>query len=150
MIEQHWQWIGLDRLFAGFARIEQGLSSLRPLFERFGQEFYLEETAWFASQPWVALSPRYAAEKQKRFGSKPILRALDDLFRSLTQQGAEGNIHQVSDLSAIFGTSDPKAGFHRTGTSRMPARDPFAPPDTDRYESIAGNYLVAMVTEAFG
>ena len=150
MIEQHAELVGLDRFFAGLARIDQGLSSLRPLFERMGQEFYLQEIAWFASQPWVALSPRYAAEKQKRFGSKPILRALDNLFRSLTQQDAEGNIHQVSDLGAVFGTSDPKAGFHHTGTSRMPARDPFAPPDTARYESIAGNYLVEMVTGAFG
>lgn len=149
MIERHAEWTGMDRFFAGLARVDRELSSLRPLWELCGKEFYSQETAWFASEPWVALSPGYAARKQKEFGSKPLLRATDALFKSLTQQGADGNIHQVDDLGAMFGTGDFKAPFHHTGTSRMPARDPFAPPDINRYESIAGNYLVEMVTGAF-
>ena len=149
MIEQDFQLAGLDRVLSGLARIDNALSSLRPLFELFGKEFYSQEVAWFASEPWVGLTPAYAARKQQRFGSKPLLRATDALFKSLTEQGAAGNIHHVSDLAAEFGTSDFKAGLHRTGTSRMPVRDPFAPPDVDRYEAIAGNYLMQVVTGVF-
>lgn len=149
MIEQDFQLAGLDRVLSGLVRIDNALSSLRPLFELFGKEFYLQETAWFASEPWVGLSLAYAARKQREFGGKPILRATDVLFKSLTEQGAAGNIHQVSDLSAEFGTSDFKASLHRTGTSRMPARDPFAPLDISKYEAIAGNYLMQVVTGAF-
>ena len=149
MIEQTHQVVGLDQVLGGLARIDSALSSLRPFFELLGKEFYSQETTWFASEPWVGLTPAYAARKQQQFGSKPLLRATDALFKSLTEQGTAGNIHHVSDLAAEFGTSDFKAGLHRTGTSRMPARDPFAPPDVDRYEAIAGNYLMQVVTGAF-
>lgn len=148
MIGQSTDWTGLDRFFAGLMRIDRELASLRPLWELCGREFYSQEIAWFASEPWVGLSAGYAKRKQEQFGSKPLLRATDVLFKSLTQQGAGGNIHQVDDLGAMFGTGDFKAPFHHTGTSRMPARDPFAPPDIDRYETIAGEYLGEMVSKA--
>lgn len=148
MIAQNVEVIGLERVFAGFIRIEKRIVSLRPLWERFGKEFYRQETAWFASEPWTPLSPAYAEQKRKQFGSKPLLRATDALFKSLTQEGAEGNIHEVSDLGAKFGSNDFKAMFHRTGTSRMPKRDPLAEPDVERYETIAGQYVTEMMIEA--
>jgi hypothetical protein len=148
MSAQNVEFVGLDRVFAGFSRIEKRLVSLKPLWERFGREFYRQETAWFASEPWTPLSPEYAERKRKEFGSKPLLRATDALFKSLTQEGAEGNIHQVNDLGAQFGSNDFKAKLHSTGTSRMPAREPLAEPDVNRYETIAGQYINEMMSEA--
>lgn len=148
MIAQNVEFVGLDRVFAGFTRIEKRLVSLRPLWERFGGEFYRQETVWFASEPWTPLSPAYAEQKQKKFGNKPLLRATDALFKSLTQEGAEGNVHQVNDLGAKFGSSDFKARLHSTGTSRMPAREPLAEPQIDRYETIAGQYIAEIMSEA--
>lgn len=138
----------LNRVFSRLRQYEQGLESLTPLWELFGREFYRQETDLFARAPWAPLSPTYAKQKQQQFGSKPLLRATDDLFKSFTQQGATGNIHQVRALSAVFGSSDPKAGFHRAGTNRMPARDPLAEPNVDRYATIAGEYLAEMIARA--
>lgn len=126
----------------------QRLESLVPLWELFGKEFYAEEIGHFASYPFAALSPAYAAKKQEEFGSKPILRAMDDLFFSFTKQGAAGNVHQISPLSAVFGSSDFKAIFHQSGTSRMPERPPLAEPDLDRYATIAGEYVAETILKA--
>lgn len=148
MIQQHIEIVNLPYVFAGFNEVDHGLTSMKPLWGRFGEERYEEERAWFDAEPWVALSPAYAQKKQEIFGDKPILRATDALFTSFTEQGATGNIHRINDLDAEFGSSDPKAMFHHTGTSRMPARDPLAEPNEERYETIAGEYLGEIVSSA--
>jgi len=148
MISQEAVFDGLDRVFAGFTRIEKRLASLKPLWELFSKEFYREETAWFASEPWKPLSSAYAEQKRKRFGNKPLLRATDALFKSLTQEGSAGSIHRISDLGAQLGSSDFKARLLAAGTSRMPARDPLAEPEVERYETIAGQYVAEMMSEA--
>lgn len=126
----------------------QRLESLIPLWELFGKEFYAEETSLFNRAPWVPLSPAYAKRKAEQFGDKPLLRVTDDLLRSFTQQGAAGNVHQISPLSAVFGSNDFKAIFHQAGTSRMPARPPLAEPDLDRYATIAGEYVAETILKA--
>lgn len=138
----------LRQVDAKLARLDSEIQVLRPLWERFGKEFYAEEAALFEREPWVPLSPTYAEQKRETFGDKPILRATDALFRSLTQQGATGNVHRVDDMQAEFGTSDFKAILHQFGTSRMPARPPLAEPDIDRYETIAGEYAIEMLRRA--
>lgn len=148
MIELHVDIVNLPQVDARFAALDRGIATLKPLWERFGKEFYAQEVSLFDAQPWAPLSSAYAAKKREQFGDKPILRATDDLFKSLTQQGSTGNIHRVNDLDAEFGSSDPKAMFHFTGTSRMPARDPLAEPDVDRYETIAGGYVDEMMRNA--
>lgn len=148
MIEQHVEFVNLEQVLGNLAHVEQGLVSLRSLWERFGEEFYTQETSLFNSQPWAPLSPAYAERKRQTVGDKPILRATDALYKSLTQQGATGNIHRVNDLDAEFGSDDFKAILHFTGTSKMPARDPLAEPDVDRYLTIAGEHLDQMVKNA--
>lgn len=144
MIEYHFpNLIHVDRVLAGY---EKGLESLVPLWELFGKEFYQQETKLFNDAPWAPLSPAYAKRKQEEFGNKPLLRATDDLFKSFTQQGATGNIHQVSAMNAVFGSSDFKAMFHQMGTIKMPARPPLGEPDLKQYETIAGGYVAEMVS----
>jgi len=138
----------LNRMVNTLGRYEKGLESLVPLWELFGKEFYAQETKLFSDAPWEPLSPRYAEQKQKEFGGKPLLRATDDLFKSLTQQGAPGNIHDIRPLGAVFGSSDFKVGFHQSGTAIMPARPPLAEPDLDRYETIAGRYVAEFIEKA--
>lgn len=134
--------VGLDRVQSGFTRIETGLTRLKPLFEEFGKEFYLEEKTLFDLAPWKPLSPAYAEQKRKKYGDKPILRATDRLYLSLTEQGTEGNVHRVGDQEAEFGSMVPYGVFHR------PTRDPMAEPDEDRYAMIAGQYVAEIVKEA--
>lgn len=148
MIDFHVDIINLPQVDTQFAALDRGIGTLKPLWERFGNEFYQQEVSLFDAQPWTPLSPAYAAKKQEIYGDKPILRATDALFRSLTEQGATGNIHRINDLDAEFGSNDPKAMFHSKGTSRMPARDPLAEPDVDKYETIAGEYLEEIVSKA--
>ena len=65
------------------------------------------------------LSARYAARKAKKFPGKPILRATDKLFQSITwDAGAD---------FAEAGPTDEKARYHASPEPRsvMPLRDPF-------------------------
>lgn len=65
------------------------------------------------------LSAKYAARKAKRFPGKPILRATDRMFASLTSNAG-------ADF-AEAGPTDEKARFHASPEPRakMPLRDPF-------------------------
>lgn len=134
--------VGVDQAQSRLIRVEGGLTRLRPLFELFGKERYLEQKSLFDLAPWKPLSPEYAERKRKDVGDKGILRYSDRLFLSLTQQGSEGNIHRVDDNSAEFGSNVPYGIFHRE------TRDPMAEPDVDRYMTIAGQYVLEVVREA--
>lgn len=133
---------GIDRALSGLEKLEQGLSDLSPLFEKFGEQRYAEEKQLFDAAPWPPLSPAYAERKRQLFGDKPILRATDTLFNSLTQKGASGNVHEVSNFAAAFGSVVPYGVFH------IPKRDPRAEPNVAMYETIAGLHLQEMLTEA--
>jgi phage gpG-like protein len=148
MIETRVEFVNLPEVDRKLGRISGQVETLRPLWERFGKEFYAEGESLFNAAPWAPLSPAYEKAKRKKYGSKPLLRASDALFKSLTQQGAAGNVHRISDREAEFGSSDPKAVFHEFGTGRMPARPPLAEPDIDQYETIAGKYLEEIMRSA--
>lgn len=130
---------GFPQTNANLVKLEGRLSSLKPLWEKLGDEFYKEEKAWFAAEPWKPLSPAYAKRKRAKFGDKPILRATDTLFHSLTEQGAEGNIHRVDDLGAEFGSRVPYGIFHQE------SRPPLAEPNVGNYRTIAAEYAVDAV-----
>lgn len=70
---------------------------------------------------WRALSPRYARWKLAHYGNKPILVRTGAMKRSFTV-GGPGNVLRAWKLRAILGSSIQRAGFHQTGTARMPAR----------------------------
>lgn len=70
--------------------------------------------------PWPPLSPVTVAAK----GHSTILVDSGALRASLTQPGGPNNVAAASHRGLIFGTADHKAGYHQTGTSKMPARPP--------------------------
>lgn len=65
------------------------------------------------------LSARYAARKAKRYPGKPILRATDKMFQSITWDAGPD--------FAEAGPTDEKARYHASPEPRsvMPLRDPF-------------------------
>lgn len=142
------EFVNLPQVFRGLAQVEQGIENLKPLWEKFGKEFYAEEKALFNAAPWKPLSPAYAPQKARRFPGKGMLRATDTLFKSLTEQGAAGNVSRINNQEAEFGSNIDYGLFHQFGTSRMPARPPLAEPEIDRYDTIAGSYLFEIVKNA--
>lgn len=117
--------LGSQQLLRSLTRIISASHDLSGAFEEFGEEFREVEKERFDAEgfgDWPPLSPAYAARKLRLYGNKPILRATDALYQSLTIKGAPGNVSIVQPMSADFGTSIPYAVFHQTGTSRMPAR----------------------------
>jgi len=148
MIEVQVEFVGLNELFRGLSNVEEGVSHLRPLWEQFQTEFQSEEKRLFDAAPWEPLSPSYAEQKRRKFGDKPLLRATDVLYKSLTEQGAPEAIRVFDDSSAEFGTSDIVGIFHQLGTGKMPARPVLAEPDEEKYTAIAGDYLAQIVRQA--
>lgn len=147
--------IDIETQLAGFAQVDRGLatigqqvSTLRPLFEKIGAEVYSEEKALFAAEPWTALSDDYAARKLAEYGAKPLLRASDELFRSLTEPDAPGSVYRIDDTEAEFGSDNPLAILHQTGTSKMPARPPRVDIKREKFLTLAGEYLHDSVTKA--
>jgi hypothetical protein len=133
--------IGLERVYSALDGLTEGVSDLRPFWEKASEHRYEEERDLFAEAPWKPLTPAYAKWKQKRFGDKPILRATDTLFRSLTQRDAEGSVYRIDDSGAEFGSSVFYGHYH------VPTRDPMADPDVREYENLAGEYLRELVRE---
>jgi hypothetical protein len=74
---------------------------------------------------WKALSHNYAHAKVRQYGYKTILRRSDKLYRSVTVQGAPGNVQILEWTRLVWGLTDdviPYAKFHMTGTKYMKAR----------------------------
>lgn len=138
-----------------FNRIDS-LSDLRPLYPEVIREFYAIEREQFesegaagASGRWAPLSAGYARSKQASHPDKPILRADDDLFASLTDPEAAGAILRPEPDSLTIGTSVPYAIFHQRGTRHMPARPPISPSETQkrRLQKALQSGLVRFVRE---
>ncbi len=140
--------VGAERVLAGFAHVAEGMTRLAPLFERYGEEFYREEVSLFAAAPWTPLSEGYQERKSVAFPDKPILRATDRLFKSLTEQDAEGNIHRVSDQGAEFGSSVFYGIIHHEGIAPQPERRLLAELQMEKYDSLAAEYMMEIAEAA--
>lgn len=139
IIELH----GLRESLAGFTNLEERLTKLKPLWERFEDEFHTEEKSLFERAPWTPLKPETEARKAKLYGGPSrILIASGRLFRSLTEEGSEGNISRISDDGAEFGSEVPYGVFHED------TRNPLVEPDEEKYNTIAGEYVAEMIKEA--
>lgn len=71
---------------------------------------------------YAPLSPKYAAQKSRKFGPLPILVVDGRLRDSVTDRQNQDSIRQVTKNIAVIGTRTPYAGFIQTGTNKMPAR----------------------------
>lgn len=128
-----------------------------PVLELIGMAILKTEADLFAEEgrgAWPPLSPATVAMK----GHDTILRDSDALLRSLTVRGAEGNLFEVDGDTLHIGTSLTSEdgayypGFLKTGTRRMPARDPLPEPreqDMRLYTKAIQRWLVGADRSEF-
>lgn len=99
---------------------------------------------------WPALASSTVAYKAANKLRPEILRATDEMRKSLVEDGLN-HIRLIQGSELIFGTSDPKAIFHKLGTRRMPRRDPLHVDqlDTRRFSKAIQAYIVGADRESF-
>lgn len=81
---------------------------------------------------WAPLAETTVRDKQRKGLSPWILRASEILFKSLTQRGALGNIHDIGPTWMRFGSDIPYGILHQRGTVHMPMRKPLDLTETER------------------
>jgi phage gpG-like protein len=124
----------------------------RPILERLASHLRRKEEELFESGGagrWEPLAPTTIARK----GSSTILVDTGALRDSLTEEGAADHFEQILGEELVFGTYDSKAGYHRRGTSRMPARDPLVTGADLNLREITREiqaYLMGLERGAFG
>jgi len=124
----------------------------RPILESIASHLREKEEELFETGGRGRWKP-LAATTIARKGSSTILVDTAALKASLTEEGAADHFEQILGEELVFGTYDSKAGYHRRGTSRMPARDPLVTAaDLDLREITRGiqAYLVGLERAAFG
>lgn len=115
---------GVAQTVAAFTEVEGAITDLRKhrIWFRVRQAFYKVQKDIFGSEGpgWQALSPKYAAYKNKRWGGKPILQASGKMFKEFTQSA--GSVDEQAD-EMTMGFSSP-APFHmgKGARSKMPYR----------------------------
>lgn len=121
---------GVRETVRAFERVERGIVDLRQLgtWDWVQSEYYKvvkevmdSEGSKGAGGKWKALSPAYAAVKQKKYGDMPILQATGQMYRSLTSSGGDAVVDKQAQEMTL-GSSNPKSGWHHRGTSRLPKR----------------------------
>jgi phage gpG-like protein len=125
---------GLDELLRAFAGVEKGMLDFRDLgtWDAVQFEFYRIEKEQFQSEgsagksgKWKQLSSPYKERKQRQYGDVPILTRTGRLYRSLTSSGGD-SVVEKRPLEMVLGSKVPYAGYHQSGTGRMPKREPIS------------------------
>ena len=120
--------------------IADRLERPRNILGRMGEELIDHEEELFASEghgEWPALDPMTVAAK----GSGRLLVDTGQLLADLTSNSAI----RIEDDSVEVSTSHPAAGYLRSGTSRMPRRDPVLEPTSSELRHWADVMARAVV-----
>ena len=124
---------GVDQFNRTFSRLDENFDDLTFLWDDVRDAFWEIQEDQFqsggakgASGAWKPLSKKYEEEKIRRYGSfaliAGVLRATDDLYKSLTRQ-TKDTVYQKSKKSMAVGTSLKYAGYHQRGGGRLPKRE---------------------------
>ena len=128
---------GVDTVQRKFVTFAASLSTLKPAWEEIGGDvradfalnmigegWLFNKTATGRAAEWAPLAESTAKERVRLGygGDHPILWRTGLLGESLATAGAAGNLTEIGDWEARFGTDIPYGRFHQLGTSRMPAR----------------------------
>ena len=128
---------GIDKVERRFVTFGHAFSTLKPAWDLIGQDvradfmqnmigegWLFNKTASGRAAQWAPLAASTVAERVRLGygGEHPILWRTGMLGESLAMAGAPGNISEVGDWEARFGTDIPYGRFHQLGTRRMPAR----------------------------
>jgi len=123
---------GLAKLKSAFQEVILATSDFTPSWKAVQKEFFEIEKAQFQSEgasgksgKWKALSPAYAAVKQRRYGSLPILQREDGLYESLSRQTGD-SVYEPKKGELVLGTLDKKATKHQRGGRKLPKREPIS------------------------
>jgi phage gpG-like protein len=114
----------IQRLRVAFDTTRARAADVSPAFRQFQTTWWDNERLIFDAQgipSWPSLSPAYAMRKARTHPGKPMLRATDRLYASLTGQTAD-SIYTVEARSLQMGTNVPYSVYHTAGTRKMPAR----------------------------
>ena len=107
------------------ATFEESLAEQSPALRRIADDFRAMIAQQFATEgraegtPWAELAP---STLRRRRASTSILYETGALLRSLTEPGAAGHVEELEGYSLTLGSQLPYAGYHQSGTRRMPAR----------------------------
>jgi phage gpG-like protein len=142
--------VGLSRLL----RLTDDISSAWPAVTQELRDIMAEQ---FTSQGalgqtgrWAPLEGRYAARKRRQYPGRTILERTGALRASL-QVSTGQSIVERSPRALFFGTSVPYAGYHQSGTEKMPRRAIFAMTNRQaaRIGSVLHKWLGAEMSQAF-
>jgi len=128
---------GEEQVSRMLSRTTEKIADMAPFFQAAGVLMQTSMEEQFGTEGgrtggWAPLSERYAADKAKKYGSRPILQASGALIGSLVGGGG-GHIERVQGNDTLeFGSSIPYGTYHQTGTSRMPQRRILDLTDGDR------------------
>lgn len=120
----------LDRAVRRLQLYARKLASWPVLWVEIGHALADAEREWFQTQgdgSWAPLDPDYAARKAALFPGKTILRATDELYKSLTDPARAMTLAGPDTL--LFG-SDVTVGnyklgaLHQEGAGHLPVRKP--------------------------
>lgn len=134
--------------------IATGLSDLRsfwPMLVPVATQWWrrqFDTQGAFAGTPWQPLSPAYAAWKQRRAPSKPILQLTGKMKQAVSRP------HRVqTPLSLTLSISDEKLGRHQEGGGNLPKRpvvfsDPLPPIAALELDRVAEEYVSDLIARA--
>lgn len=118
--------------------VKAGKIDLRPTLNVVGIGYRKEVEMIFGRQQprgegirWPQLSEKYAEWKEKNYPGRPLLVRTGSLKKSMTVQGAGGNITAIGKNGAVFGSSVSYGIYHDQGGSRIPQRN-FSEPSEKR------------------
>lgn len=107
----------LDRLALFLSDLRPFWPRVVPLFIGWMARQFESEGTYLNGRRWAALSPEYRARKAVTHPSRTIL------IRDRDLRQAASRPHRFARPRTLTLTiRDPKAGFHQSGTPRMPAR----------------------------
>lgn len=105
------------------------------------REQFATEGVALTGRRWAPLKPHYLRWKRRRGFHTEILRQTDAMKDSLTSRPMA--VEEYRPFSATFGTDDPKAEFHQSGTRFMPQREIINVTDdlADDVNSVLARYI---------
>lgn len=111
--------VGAVKAANDLERMGKRAQDVRPLEPVIRKVFLESEQQRFAGQnqrpKWPPLADSTKARKAEQHLSQATLRATDALYRSLTQEGAAGQVDEPQAGQFRFGTKVPYAFYHDTG-----------------------------------
>lgn len=114
MFELRLQESGHAELQLAFQKLEAEFRDWHTAFEKLEPESTVVIQRRFDQEGpgWLALTRVYAAQKEKQYPGKTILRRTDALYHSFEKGGA-GNVTRIEALSAEFGSNVVYGFFHQ-------------------------------------